>query len=156
MNNYTQPYYMRNQYSYNNYQQPMYDPNMIQQQVVPQVQPQIQPIQNNNIQNYDFVGTFIKSYDDVKSNSFNCDKPLFLLDTANDKLYIKQMDNKGVPVISAFNVTPMQGDAPKSPEKNETDDLRKKINDMKKHYDEKIQELEQAIKTNNKSSKGDK
>ena len=152
--NYTQPYYMRSQYPYN-YQQTYYDPNNIPQQ--PQIQPQVQqqPVQNNNtIQNYDFVGTFIKSYDEVKTNSFNCERPLFLLDTANDKLYIKQMDNKGIPVISAFNVVPMNSESKKEKEKEEKD-LRTEIDELRKHYDNKIKELENAIKAN-KNVKGDK
>lgn len=158
MNNYTQPYYsspvMRGQYNMPyTYQQPVYDPNMMQPQ--PQVQPQQQQQQSvNSIQNYDFVGTFIKSYDEVKTNSFNCERPLFLLDTANDKLYIKQMDNKGVPVISAFNVSPMQSDGIEEI-KEDKKDWEKIIADMQNKYDKKIKELEDTIK-DIKNTKGSK
>lgn len=152
MNNYTQPYYnIRGQYNIPYaYQPPVYDANMVQPQ--PQVQAQQQTA--NSIQNYDFVGTFIKSYDEVKTNSFNCERPLFLLDTANDKLYIKQMDNKGVPVVSAFKVTAMQSDGIEEI-KEDKKDWEKIISDMQNKYDKKIKELEETIK-DIKNTKGSK
>lgn len=95
------PYYnMRNtqmygSYPYNNFQNNM--PPMVDT-------PVSQPVNSN----YDFFGAFVKSYDEVKNYPFNCDKPLFLLDTANDKAYVKQMDNKGNPVITGFNISPLK------------------------------------------------
>ena len=91
MNYNPQNYYgtgMRNQY-YGGYQPNMYDPSMYQtaQQPAAVVQPQPSP---SSIVNYDFVGNFVRTYDEVKNYPLNCEKPVLLLDLANERLYIKQ------------------------------------------------------------------
>lgn len=112
----------------------------------------------NQVNNYDFFGAFVKSYDEVKNYPFNCDKPLFLLDTANDKAYVKQMDNKGNPVITGFNITPLKEESiTKVSDVSETDtELKKEMKEIR----EKMKELESLVNENatktSKSAKGEK
>lgn len=141
------PYYnMRNNQGY------AYPYNNFQSNVPPIVEnPVVQPINSN----YDFFGAFVKSYDEVKNYPFNCDKPLFLLDTANDKAYVKQMDNKGNPVINGFNITPLKEEKVSNIKNvSETDtEIKKEMESLR----EKVEELEKLISENKQAkSKGDK
>ncbi len=105
MNNYPnfmgQRYPMMQPMQNYNFQQPM-----AQMQNVPQmVEPSI---------NYDFYGVQVRSFEEAKNYPYCCEKPLFLLDAQNEKVYIKKLEN-GIPSVITYemkeikeNTTPKQ------------------------------------------------
>ena len=144
MNNYASPYFIgQPNQNMNPY---AYQPFNYQQQ--PQVQ---QPPQqsNSNHTNYDFHGNFVTSYEQVKTSPFN-DKTMVYLDTANDKMYIKRISDKGIPETQVFGLTAV--------EKNENNNINTTTNTtqqksnienelktLQKKYDTEIEALKKQI-----------
>ena len=92
-NFYSNPRYTPQQFNSQNYPQYNYQP-MVQPSVeIPQAQP-----------NYDFFGMRVNSYEEAKSFPFNSDKPIFLLDINNSKVYIKEIDKNGNPSVVTFDL----------------------------------------------------
>ena len=126
MNNYQNPYYMP--YSYNHMAQP------IQQQLQQYNQQMQKPL------SYDFYGNYVKSYEEAKNAPYT-DRPTLFLDTDNDKLYIKKINDKGVPEIGVYSVV-----IPKEEKKEETN-LKLDLEILKDNFDNKIKSLEDEIRT---------
>lgn len=161
MNNYGSPYFM-NPYSYQSYGQNQNQMQQMQQmqQVQPQYQQYQQPMQQvqqvqqapiNNQINYDFSGSYVKSYEEAKSAPYT-DKPVMYLDLENDKLYIKRINEKGTPQTDVYSVVEAESDKKdnksKSVEvqKNNFDEkLNSAIQNIKNEYDKKISALENQI-----------
>ena len=77
----------------NNYTQPYTNP--------------IPPVPNYTLSSYDFVGKYVKSYDEVKNAPFE-DKTCIYLDTEHDRIYIKEITKDGVPKINVLGLMDIQ------------------------------------------------
>ena len=77
-----------------NFQQPM-----AQMQNVPQAIPQV----GEPLINYDFYGVQVRSFEEAQKYPYCCEKPLFLLDAQNEKVYIKKMEN-GIPSVISYEL----------------------------------------------------
>ncbi len=133
---------------------------MAQMQNVPQVMSQV----GEPLINYDFYGVQVRSFEEAKNYPYCCEKPLFLLDAQNEKVYIKKLEN-GIPSVITYEMKEIKENtvqnAPKSEqvmEKTEPqidfsaefqkikEELRQ---DMKKQFDE-------LKSTNENENKGNK
>lgn len=148
MNNYQNPYFngmgQMNYYPYTPYQQ-------TQQ---PAQQPVQQPVYNRTETNYDFQGNYVKSYEEAKNAPYT-DKTMVYLDTENDKIYIKRINEKGTPETNVYLIT-IPKDEVKTNEKVEVDYekmFKQEISSFKKEYDNKISTLEDKIKELKKGGK---
>lgn len=92
-----------------NFQQPM-----AQMQNVPQVLPQV----GEPLVNYDFYGVQVRSFEEAKNYPYCCEKPLFLLDAQNEKVYIKKLEN-GIPSVVTYEMKEIKENTPVKEEKKE-------------------------------------
>ena len=92
-NFYSNQRYTPQQFNSQNYPQYNYQPIVQPSVEIPQAQP-----------NYDFFGMRVNSYEEAKSFPFNSDKPIFLLDINNSKVYIKEIDKNGNPSVVTFDL----------------------------------------------------
>ena len=92
-NFYSNQRYTPQQFNSQNYPQYNYQPIVQPSVEIPQVQP-----------NYDFFGMRVNSYEEAKTFPFNSDKPIFLLDINNSKVYIKEIDKNGNPSVVTFDL----------------------------------------------------
>ena len=72
---------------------------MAQMQNVPQVMSQV----GEPLINYDFYGVQVRSFEEAKNYPYCCEKPLFLLDAQNEKVYIKKLEN-GIPSVITYEM----------------------------------------------------
>jgi hypothetical protein len=136
------PYYQP--YSYP-YQSPFTQP--IQNQPAQTQQGQVQ-----NIPQYDFVGNFVKSYDEVRS--INPDQTMVFLDKENDKIYIKRINEKGTPETNVFNLTEVNDNIKTSEEQpkqrvekeNVDEKINKAIETVSREFNDRLIEIEKRIK----------
>lgn len=148
MNNYQNPYFngvgQMPYYPYTPYQN---NSQPVQQPVQPTVQ---QPTFGRTETNYDFQGNYVKSYEEAKNAPYT-DKTMVYLDTENDKIYIKRINEKGSPETSVYLITEPT-DEIKTNEKNtdNTVDLEKtfkeEISNLKREYDIKLSNMQEQIK----------
>lgn len=152
MNNYQTPYFstpMYSNYSYSPYSNMNNTTQQIQQPS--QYTQATQPIVSTG--NFDFVGNYVKSYEEVKNSPYT-DKTVVYIDRDNDKLYIKKINEKGIPETSVFLVTLPQ-ETTKNIEEKDDNSFMNTIEELKKDYNEKIEALKNQIKEL-KSTKGGK
>ena len=112
MNNY--PNFMGQRYPV---MQPMQNYNfqpMAQMQNVPQVIPQV----GEPLINYDFYGVQVRSFEEAKNYPYCCEKPLFLLDAQNEKVYIKKLEN-GIPSVVTYEMKEIKENTVQTVQKNE-------------------------------------
>lgn len=112
MNNY--PNFMGQRYPM---MQPMQNYNfqpMAQMQNVPQVIPQV----GEPLINYDFYGVQVRSFEEAKNYPYCCEKPLFLLDAQNEKVYIKKLEN-GIPSVVTYEMKEIKENTVQTVQKNE-------------------------------------
>ena len=109
MTNYLTPSYNSNSTALPmyNYGQQQYNPytaltSQAQSTQVPSFQTQL-PVQEP----YDYIGKYVKSYDEVKTAPFG-DKTCIYLDTEHDRIYIKEINKDGVPQVHAFGLVDIQ------------------------------------------------
>ena len=143
--------------------QPMQNYNfqpMAQMQNVP---PTVQPVGEPLI-NYDFYGVQVRSFEEAKNYPYCCEKPLFLLDAQNEKVYIKKLEN-GIPSVVSYdlkeikeNSTPNIQENIKSEEKNVPQvDFSAELQKMKQELQESFQKQINELKTTNENeNKGNK
>lgn len=97
-------------------------------------QPMMQPMQNYNFQpmaqmqnvpqmveptpNYDFYGVQVRSFEEAKNYPYCCEKPLFLLDAQNEKVYIKKIEN-GIPSVITYEMKEIKENTQVKEEKKE-------------------------------------
>ena len=74
-----------------------------------------QPMQNYPFSGYNFVGKYVKSYDEVKNAPFE-DKTCIYLDTEHDRIYIKEITRDGVPNINVLGLVDIQNVPMPAPE----------------------------------------
>ncbi len=115
---------------------------------MPQPQyPQAQP------QNFDFQGNFVTSYEQAKNTPYS-DKMMVYLDTANDRVYIKSINDKGVPETKVLGLVAIENTVSKETSTPQADLVNAPINapnnnledDIKK-IDEKYDKAISALKT---------
>ena len=144
---------------YNNfYSNQRYTPQQFNSQNYPQYnyQPLVQPsveipqVQNN----YDFYGMRVNSYEEAKNFPFNSDKPIFLLDINNSKVYIKELDKNGNPSVVTFDLVESKNGEKPSILTQEVD-----VNEEIRKLREDFENFKKTIRDNepktNKKTKGD-
>ena len=130
-----------------------YQPMMAQMQNVPQmVEPSI---------NYDFYGVQVKSFEEAQKYPYCCEKPLFLLDAQNEKVYIKKLEN-GIPSVISYEMKEIKENTPIKEEKKEENqipqidfsaELQKIRQELKEDMQRQIQELKTTHENENKANK---
>jgi hypothetical protein len=130
-----------------------YNPNFLGQPQNTFAQPYVNPVQATNNysgNNYDFVGKYVKSYDEVKNAPFE-DKTCIYLDTEHDRVYIKEVTSEGVPKVNVLGLMDIQN-IPATPEKDaeptEPSMSKSEIEDLVKHHTTEVTErIEKRLKT---------
>ena len=145
-NFYSNQRYAPQQFSTQNYPQYNYQP-----LVQPSVEiPPIAQVQTN----YDFYGMRVNSFEEAKSAPFNSDKPIFLLDINNSKVYIKELDKNGNPSVVTFDLVESKNGEKPSILTQEVD-----LNEEFQKLREEFESLKKSINENepktNKKAKGD-
>lgn len=92
---------MNNPNFYNRYNYPNFNSNYSQN--YPQFNYQQPAVEMPQV-NYDFFGMRVNSFEEAKAFPFNSDKPIFLLDINNSKVYIKELDKNGNPSVVTFDL----------------------------------------------------
>lgn len=102
---------------------------------------------------YDYIGKFVKSYDEVKVAPFG-DKTCVYLDMEHDRIYIKEISKEGVPQVHAFGLVDIQQvsnsseTAVSAPIENSVDIDEKvstAINKVTKDFEKRIKTLEDKV-----------
>ena len=138
MNNY-QNYFGYGGQRFQPVMQPMnYQPMVAQMQNVPQmVEPSI---------NYDFYGVQVRNFEEAKNYPYCCEKPLFLLDAQNEKVYIKKLEN-GIPSVISYELKEIKENTVQTVQKNEQ--LEEKVIpqiDLSAEFQKIKQELQEDFK----------
>ena len=136
MNNY--PNFMGQRYPV---MQPMNYQPMAQMQNVPQMIPQV-PQMGEPLINYDFYGVQVRSFEEAKNYPYCCEKPLFLLDTQNEKVYIKKLEN-GIPSVVTYEMKEIKENTVQTVQKNEQ--LEEK-QEPKIDFNAEFQKIRQELK----------
>lgn len=134
--------------------QPMnYQPMMAQMQNVPQmVEPSI---------NYDFYGVQVKSFEEAQKYPYCCEKPLFLLDAQNEKVYIKKLEN-GIPSVITYEMkeikenTVLKEEAKQENQATQIDfgaEFQKIRQELKEDMQKQFNELKITYENENKGNK---
>lgn len=153
MNNY-QNYFGYGVQRFQPIMQPMnYQPMVAQMQNAPQmVEPSI---------NYDFYGVQVRNFEEAKNYPYCCEKPLFLLDAQNEKVYIKKLEN-GIPSVVSYDLKEIKESSTQNIEANEEKiipqiDLSAEIQKIKQELQEDFRKQFNELKTTrdneNKSNK---
>lgn len=112
--------------------------------------------------NYDFYGVQIKSFEEAQKYPYCCEKPLFLLDAQNEKVYIKKLDQNGIPSVVTYEMKEIKENATQKEEKNVevqtpqfdfSAELQKIRQELKEDMQKQIQELKTTHENENKGNK---
>lgn len=140
--------------------QPMQNYNfqpMAQMQNVP---PTVQPVGEPLI-NYDFYGVQVRSFEEAKNYPYCCEKPLFLLDAQNEKVYIKKMEN-GIPSVISYELKEIKENTPVKEEKKEevvapqidfSAEFQKIKEELKQDMQKQFEQLKTTHENENKGNK---
>lgn len=143
--------------------QPMQNYNfqpMAQMQNVPQMIPQV-PQMGEPLINYDFYGVQVRSFEEAKNYPYCCEKPLFLLDAQNEKVYIKKLEN-GIPSVITYEMKEIkENTAPKEEQKQEPNvsqiDFSAEFQKIKEELRQDMKKQFEELKTTNENeNKGNK
>lgn len=104
---------------------------MAQMQNVPQVIPQV----GEPLINYDFYGVQVRSFEEAKNYPYCCEKPLFLLDAQNEKVYIKKLEN-GIPSVITYEMKEIK----------ENTQVKEEINAPQIDFSAEFQKIRQELK----------
>lgn len=155
MNNYQN--FMGQRYSM---MQPMNYQPMAQMQNVPQMIPQV-PQMGEPLINYDFYGVQVRSFEEAKNYPYCCEKPLFLLDAQNEKVYIKKIEN-GIPSVISYELKEIKENIPVKEEKKEeviipqidfSAEFQKIKEELKQDMKKQFEELKTTHENENKGNK---
>lgn len=94
--------------------------------------------------NYDFQGNYVKSYEEAKNAPYT-DKTMVYLDTENDKIYIKRINEKGTPETNVYLITSPIDETNTKENKKMENSFKQELDEMRKNYDNRIASLEQQI-----------
>lgn len=144
---------------YNNfYSNQRYTPQQFNSQNYPQYnyQPLVQPsIEIPQVQNnYDFYGMRVNSYEEAKNFPFNSDKPIFLLDINNSKVYIKELDKNGNPSVVTFDLVESKNGEKPSILAQEVD-VNEEIRKLREDFENFKKTISDNEPKTNKKTKGD-
>lgn len=90
---------------------------------------------------YDFVGKYVGSYDDVKNAPF-ADQTVLYVDADHDRIYIKEISKDGSPIINVLGICDVQQNKQTEDKK---DDWADSVNESIEKINKKINELEVAM-----------
>lgn len=126
----------------------MMPPQMPQQnayQMPGQIQSQqmMQPVQQSAApqQTFDFQGNFVTSYEQAKNTPYS-DKVMVYLDTANDRVYIKSINEKGVPETKVLGLVGMENSVSSEAEKPANVEVAKTTTDVPIQIEENLKKLD--------------
>lgn len=89
--------------------------------------------------NYDFYGVQVKSFEEAQKYPYCCEKPLFLLDATNEKVYIKKIEN-GIPSVITYEMKEIK-------ENNSIkEDKKEEINIPQIDFSAEFQKIRQELK----------
>lgn len=140
--------------------QPMNYQPMAQMQNVPQMIPQVSQMGEPLI-NYDFYGVQVRSFEEAKNYPYCCEKPLFLLDAQNEKVYIKKIEN-GIPSVISYELKEIKENTPVKEEKKEeviipqidfSTEFQKIKEELKQDMKKQFEELKTTHENENKGNK---
>ena len=140
--------------------QPMNYQPMAQMQNVPQMIPQV-PQMGEPLINYDFYGVQVRSFEEAKNYPYCCEKPLFLLDAQNEKVYIKKIEN-GIPSVISYELKEIKENTPIKEEKKEeviipqidfSAEFQKIKEELKQDMKKQLEELKTTHENENKGNK---
>ena len=140
--------------------QPMNYQPMAQMQNVPQMIPQVSQMGEPLI-NYDFYGVQVRSFEEAKNYPYCCEKPLFLLDAQNEKVYIKKIEN-GIPSVISYELKEIKENIPVKEEKKEeviipqidfSTEFQKIKEELKQDMKKQFEELKTTHENENKGNK---
>ena len=140
--------------------QPMNYQPMAQMQNVPQMIPQV-PQMGEPLINYDFYGVQVRSFEEAKNYPYCCEKPLFLLDAQNEKVYIKKIEN-GIPSVISYELKEIKENTPVKEEKKEeviipqidfSTEFQKIKEELKQDMKKQFEELKTTHENENKGNK---
>ena len=142
-NFYSNQRYAPQQFNSQNYPQYNYQ-SLVQTSVeIPQVQ-----------NNYDFYGMRVNSYEEAKNFPFNSDKPIFLLDINNSKVYIKELDKNGNPSVVTFDLVESKNGEKPSILAQEVD-VNEEIRKLREDFENFKKTISDNEPKTNKKMKGD-
>ena len=109
---------------------------------------------------FDFYGVQVRSFEEAQKYPYCCEKPLFLLDAQNEKVYIKKMEN-GIPSVVTYEMKEIKENSIPKEEKQEqvpqidfSAEFQKIREELKQDMEKQFQELkmthENEIKNNKK------
>jgi hypothetical protein len=126
--------------------QPMAQVPQIQAQQMPSMPPVVEPVIN-----YDFYGVQVKSFEEAQKYPYCCEKPLFLLDAQNEKVYIKKIDQNGIPSVMSYEIKEIKENTVQAVQKNEQLEEKKEpeidfLGELSKMKEELTKQFTQEIK----------
>ena len=131
-----------------------YQPNVGPMQPIQPIQPIVEPIPN-----YDFYGVQVRSFEEAQKYPYCCEKPLFLLDAQNEKVYIKKMEN-GIPSVVTYEMKEIKENSIPKEEKQEqvpqidfSAEFQKIREELKQDMEKQFQELKMTHENEIKSNK---
>ena len=114
---------------------------------------------------YDFYGVQVKSFEEAQKYPYCCEKPLFLLDAQNEKVYIKKIEN-GIPSVTSFDLKEIkentvqknevkkeQKEESKVPQFDFAGEFQKIKQELKEDMKKQFEELKTTRENENKSNK---
>lgn len=121
-----------------NYQQPQMPMQQMGVQNVPQY---VEPTPN-----YDFYGVQVRSFEEAQKYPYCCEKPLFLLDAQNEKVYIKKIEN-GIPSVVSYEMKEIKENTVQNNEnKIEHQEEKQPQFDLKSEFSKMKDEITQTLR----------
>lgn len=121
-----------------NYQQPQMPMQQMGVQNLPQY---IEPTPN-----YDFYGVQVRSFEEAQKYPYCCEKPLFLLDAQNEKVYIKKIEN-GIPSVVSYEMKEIKENTVQNNEnKIEPQEEKQPQFDLKSEFSKMKDEITQTLR----------
>lgn len=123
------------------YQQYMFNQQAMQAQMQ-QPQPQIpqQSVQMPQMRAPDFTGSFVESYEEVKSYPIPINGVLLLMNKNSNRFYIKTLNDVGVPVVKTFEFNELL-----SNENEEAQDNIETTSNNNSNIEERVSLLERTV-----------
>lgn len=121
-----------------NYQQPQMPMQQMGVQNLPQY---VEPTPN-----YDFYGVQVRSFEEAQKYPYCCEKPLFLLDAQNEKVYIKKIEN-GIPSVVSYEMKEIKENTVQNNEnKIEPQEEKQPQFDLKSEFSKMKDEITQTLR----------
>lgn len=115
--------------------------------VQPQMQAPQQPVQMPQMRAPDFTGSFVESYEEVKSYPIPINGVLLLMNKNSNRFYIKTLNDIGVPVVKTFEFNELLSNGNEEAQDNKgnsTSNVETTSND-KSNIEERVSLLERTV-----------